>query len=140
MVPPPPSMVSRTSFSEPRTPLACRSMMIEPLERDSTSSLNFWSVIPTMVSRGFTSAITSVIASAAGACASSLDSVVAAVVLSCAGVLAAGVSGALTPQAASPHTMVTHNRAVKIFFFIWISLPIFFRPYRSLCAYYTDND
>ena len=38
--------------------------MIEPPESSSTVSLNFWSVIPTIVSNGLTSAYTSVIASA----------------------------------------------------------------------------
>ena len=93
--------------------------MIDPFDLFSTSSLNLASVIPTMVSRLLTSAITSVIASAAGVTAS-------AAVASAAGVSAvasvaagaAGASGAETPHAVIERTVAAAKIVAIIFFFI----------------------
>ena len=132
MVPPPPSMVSRTSFSEPRTPLACRSTVIDPPDSSSTFSLNAVSVCPTIVSSGLTSAITRVTAGPTGSPAaadSPLDSsfASAAVVASslAASVAAAVVvvSGDFNPHPASdPATIAVQSAALNHLFFILFTL------------------
>ena len=133
MVPPPPSMVSRTSFSEPRTPLACRSTVIDPPDSSSTFSLNAVSVCPTIVSSGLTSAITRVTAGPTGSPASALASSLvssfasAAVVASslAASVAAAvvAVSGDFNPHPASdPATIAVQSAALNHLFFILFTL------------------
>ena len=132
MVPPPPSMVSRTSFSEPRTPLACTSILIFPLESSSTLVLKSVAIWPTMVSRGLTSAYTRVISgissvlyapeppalSPAGAAVVSPPATGAAVV-SAAGAAVVGSSGLFSPQPARlPAAMAAHRTETINFFFM----------------------
>ena len=142
MVPPPPNMVSRTSFSEPRTPLACTSIVIFPSESSSTFSLKSVAIWPTIVSSGLTSAYTRVtsgifaVSYLPEAAASALVSPSAASVFSSALVssfaasVAAGaavvVSGVFRPQPARVPAAIAAQSAVlnHLFFMLHILLLI----------------
>ena len=153
MVPPPPSMVSRTSFSEPRTPLACRSILILPPDISSTVSLNLESVCPTMVSSGLTSAITrvtsgiSLVSAAASVLASSAasPSVFAASVAGAsvaAGAAVAAVSGLFKPQPArEPATIAAHNAVlIHLFFMKRVLLLILFSCSHMIFLCFLNTD
>ena len=137
MVPPPPNMVSRTSFSEPRTPLACTSIVIFPSESSSTFVLKSVAICPTIVSSGLTSAYTKVtsgifaVSYLPEAAASALVSPSAAVVSSAfssalVSSLAASVAGAAVvvsgvfrPQPARvPAAIATQSAVLNHLFFM----------------------
>ena len=156
MVPPPPSMVSRTSFSEPSTPLACRSILILPPDSSSTVSLNLVSVCPTMVSNGLTSAITrvtsgmSLVSAAASVSAASVfdssaaspSAFAASVGASVAAGAAVVASGLFKPQPArEPATIAAHNAVlIHLFFMKRVLLLILFSCFHMIFLCFLNTD
>ena len=103
------SIVSRTSFSDPSTPAACKSITTEPLEYSFTLSAKYLSVIPTIVSSGLTSAITSVTVPPEG-------------LLDAPWLPAPALSVLAPPHPTHETTIATQHKSDKSFFLIRMSL------------------